>query len=154
MNCEMCGKQTEDLYKTNIESTIMSVCSECSRYGKVTERLKKETPKKEFKQRMQIQEPKQETIEVIVPDYAKKIRKAREQMGIKQEEFAKKVNEKESQIHKMETGSVTPSLKTAKKLEKILHIKLTEEYIERQNPLEKEKETVMTLGDLVKIKKN
>ena len=34
MNCEMCGKQTKRLIQTEIESTTMSVCQDCSQFGK------------------------------------------------------------------------------------------------------------------------
>jgi putative transcription factor len=151
MNCEMCGTEA-DLFKTNIEGTFMNVCQQCSKYGKVVESLRKEPARQKKKVFVEVK-AKKEILEVIVPDYAELIRKAREKLSMKQEEFAKKVNEKESQIHKMETGAMTPSLKTAKKLEKMLNIRLTEEYVERENPVVKGKESVMTLGDLVKIKK-
>lgn len=151
MNCEMCGKKTEDIYRTNIEGVEMKVCGGCSKYGKVLGSAKKESPKKQVNAR--VQEAIAERVEVVVPDYSEILRKTRERLGMKQEDFAKKVNEKESQIHKMETGSIMPDLKTAKKLEKMLQIRLVEEYVERQNPVVKSKESIMTLGDMIKIKK-
>ena len=54
------------------------------------------------------------------------IRNKRDELGLKQEDFAKMLNEKESIIHKLETGEFKPSLKLAKKLEKKFGLKLIE----------------------------
>ena len=153
MNCEMCGRETEELYKTNVEGTIMALCIKCSKFGKVIEAPKRPAPAARAIRRMVELPKKPEIIETVVNDYAEKIRKARERLGLNQEEFAKKVNEKISIIHKLETGSITPDLKTAKKLEKILHIKLTEEASEGEVVGTEVKESTMTLGDLMRLKK-
>ena len=47
--------------------------------------------------------PDIEILQVIVDDYAEKIKNAREKLGLKQKDFAKKINLKESLIHKIET---------------------------------------------------
>ena len=60
----------------------------------------------------------------IVPDFAKKIRTARDSLGINQEQFAQKLNEKPSLLRRIESGKVKPSLKLAKKIEKVYNIKL------------------------------
>ena len=65
---------------------------------------------------------------------------------------AKKIAEKESTLHKIEVGTITPTLERARKLEKMLGLKLVEEL--KEEPIEKQKDSsVMTLGDLIKIKK-
>ena len=46
--------------------------------------------------------------------------------GLTQEEFANKLNQKASVVHKMERGEFKPSLEMAKKLEGLLNITLIE----------------------------
>ena len=89
-----------------------------------------------------------------MPDFAKKIRKKREQLGMKQEEFAKKIAERESVVHKLETGEFTPSLKLAIKLEKRLNLKLIEELEEEKQKIKLGTESAeLTIGDMLKLKK-
>jgi len=52
----------------------------------------------------------------------------------------------------METGTLVPTLERARKLEKMLGLKLVEEQQDEQ-VLQRETKTDMTLGDMVKIKK-
>src|SRR4030042_5714553 len=110
MNCEICGRE-RNLVIALIEGSQMKVCSDCGRYGKVLNEIK--TVKKEKKK---VEE--EEYVEGIVEDYAKLIKDKREKLGLKQEEIAKKINEKESVIHKIENGSLEPSIALAKKLER------------------------------------
>ncbi len=152
MPCDICGSE-EKLYHVVIEETELQVCKSCARFGKILKPIEEE--RKEKKKVNKIEEiPGKEVVEMVVSDFSSKIRKKREQLGLKQEEFAKKINEKESVIHKLETGEITPSLKLAKKLERFLKIKLIEEYEENSAvKIPKEKPEEMTIGDLIKTKK-
>ena len=148
-NCEICGQETE-LIRAEIEGMDMSVCRNCAKFGQIKEipRIKR-TPEKFIKKPVR-SAPHLEVNESIVSDYAQKIRKARERLGLKQEDFAKKINEKESLLHKMETGSFEPSLPLARKLEKILNIKLIEKVEEKEVSFSREPSEGMTIGDLMK----
>ena len=126
----------------------MQVCKKCSGFGKVLGPVKKEVIMP--KEKVIVEEP--EKIEMIVSNYAEIIRKKRKELGLKQEDFAKKLSEKESIIHKLETGEFKPSIKMAKKLEKKLGIELIETYIEEQTKREKGVTTEFTIGDMIKIK--
>ena len=150
MNCEMCGKETE-LYTASIEGVTMKVCPRCAGHGKILRKPAPE-PKKIWKKKISAPaEPEVELVEAIVDDYAKKIRDARTKAGMTQKEFAKKINEKESLLHKMETKSFKPSMPLAKKLEKILHIKLIEQREEEKITMPKTgKSGTLTIGDLIK----
>ncbi|OGM03268.1 TIGR00270 family protein [Candidatus Woesearchaeota archaeon RBG_13_36_6] len=156
MQCEMCGSEDE-LFRVSIEDTILNVCKNCSKYGKVLSKVKIEETiekKKEHKKLEKAkQQPEQETIFVIVPDYSTKIKDKRERLGLKQKDFAKLINERESLVSKLETGSVEPSIKLARKLERVLKTKLVEEYEEKTKALPKIKGEGFTIGDLVKVKK-
>ncbi|MBS1267008.1 MAG: hypothetical protein MAG795_00978 [Candidatus Woesearchaeota archaeon] len=151
MNCEMCGSK-KAINKTNIEGAVLSLCSGCSSYGEVIERIK---PKPKKKEKTFTQSPvKQETILLISKDYSKKIKNKREKLGLKQEEFAKKINEKESLIRKIESGTTEPNLDLARRIEKFLKIKIVKAHKEQTEYKSKTKAGPVTIGDLITIKKN
>ena len=146
--CDMCGA-SDVLYKTEIEGSFLKVCKRCSSYGKVMARVKVpvEIPRKE-----KVEEPI--IIQFINPEYSNLIKQGRERLNLKQEEFAKKISEKESLIQKLEGGQIEPSIELAQKLERFLKIELIEEY--KDIPTSSQKKDAgegLTIGDLIKIKK-
>ncbi|MBU4492883.1 MAG: TIGR00270 family protein [Nanoarchaeota archaeon] len=151
MQCDLCGAKTENLFRAIVEGTELNVCKDCAKYGKIIE--KKPIKVEEKRQFTKPAEPEKEIIQVIVPDFAQRIKKKRESLGLKQKEFAKKTSEKESLIHNIETGSFEPSISLARKLEKFLKIKLIEDYEEEHKKGSKTKTEGFTVGDLIKIKK-
>ena len=99
-------------------------------------------------------EEEPEKIEMVIPDFGNKLKNKRESMNLDQEKFASMINEKKSLVHKMESGEFTPRLEVARRIQKILNIKLIELYSPDDNasvPRKNESEG-MTLGDLIKIK--
>ena len=98
--------------------------------------------------------PSKEIVDIIVSDYAKRIRQAREKLGLTQKDFAMKISEKESVLHKLETGAIEPSIETAKKLEKTLKIKLVEQREEENEVVQAGKKEAegFTIGDMLKKK--
>ncbi len=149
INCDLCGKVDERLNRALIEGVELNVCSECSKFGKILVPIKRNIRKEPIKKFP----PKEEKIELLVEDYAEIIKKKRESMGLTQKEFANKLNEKESTIHNIETGTIEPSLSLAKKLEKVLGVKLIEEYMEKQETRKNKKIEGFTLGDFIMFKK-
>lgn len=150
MQCDLCGTETENVFRTIIEETELNVCENCAKYGKVIEKKPiKEKIKKELAKPI---ESEKEIIQVIVPDFAQRIKKKRESLGLKQKDFAKKISEKESLVHNIETGSFEPSISLATKLEKFLKIKLIEEYEEEHKKDSKTEADGFTIGDIVKVK--
>jgi putative transcription factor len=149
----MCGKET-NLFKTVIEGTELRVCKDCSKFGKIIGRIA-EPVKEKKKKHIEEEREEPEIVEEIVPDYASKVKSSRESRGLKQEELAKKLSEKESVIHKIETGHYEPNLVLAKKLERFLKITLIESH-EIEKPEKSKKATAdgpLTIGDMIKIKK-
>ncbi len=157
MICELCGKDVPRLHRVVIEGVIMNVCDDCAKFGK--ELKKNEVPKDvkyippevirerlERKQRRRYRDLDEE--EVLVEDYAERIRKARESMGLTQDELAKKILEKKTVISKLERGEMHPDEKLIKKLEKTLNIKLKEKVSTVYRKDEK-KAQGLTLGDLI-----
>ena len=146
MDCELCGKKGE-MYRAVVEDSQMTVCNACSKYGHVTGKVRQVVEvKKKPKQ------AKEEPVEVVVSNFGELLRKKREQAGMSQKEFARKIAEKESILHKMETGSLVPTMETARKLERMLSLKLVEEITEEASGERKKDNQVMTLGDFVTIK--
>ena len=153
MICDMCGSEGK-LYKAIIEGAQLNVCQECSKFGRVIGVIKQETPKERKKVSIPTNEgPQTETMQIIVSDYAEKIKKKRETLGLKQEEFAKKINEKESLVHNVESGRYEPSIELAKKIERFLKIKLIEDYEEKHETLKGTKTDSFTLGSFIKTRK-
>ena len=146
----MCGSIGK-LYKAVIEDAELNVCHECSKFGKVTGVIEQnEADKSAIKAS---KEPQTEIMEMVVEDYADKIRKKRESLGLKQEEFAKRINEKESLIQKIESGHFEPSIALTKKIGRFLKIKLIEEHEERHEKQAHSKTDSFTIGDIIKAKK-
>jgi len=123
-NCELCGKVTEQLIKAKIEGVVMELCSNCAKHG-----TRMATPRNVpshssgFHRRTNT---KNDTEEFISHSYAKDIKSKRESLNLKPEDLARKLNEKESLILKVESGNLKPSFPLAKKLESFLKIKLIE----------------------------
>lgn len=150
MQCDMCGKDTS-LVVAEIEGTELNVCNNCAKYGKFIKKVGNAPKVVHRKKKKAVQE----TTKVVVNDYAKKIRQAREKLQLKQDQFASRLNEKTSVIQSLETEKMRPSIKLAQKLEKTLGIKLIEEIDESEfeKPSSKSDNGSLTIGDLIKVKK-
>jgi putative transcription factor len=150
-NCEMCGKDT-DLFLALIEGTELKVCAGCTRYGKVLRKAARmDTEKPLARKKIIPKEPERELIEDIRPDYPALIKGKRESLGLKQIELAKKLNERESLLHKIECGEYMPSLALARKLEKFLGLQLIEQKEVKKETL-KTRSSSLTIGDMLKLK--
>lgn len=100
------------------------------------------------------QSPLEPTFE-LVKDFGTRIRQARESRGLSHEDLGRRINEKVSQLRKLEGHKMAPNHKLAKKLEYALKIKLlvpiSKDNVSRKLLTPSQSRTV-TLGDLVKNK--
>jgi putative transcription factor len=128
-----------------VEGVALNVCKKCSSFGKI---IKKPIIRKK---KITVKKPERELIQMIREDYSQIIRAKREKLGLKQKEFAKFLAEKESVIHKIESGTYRPSLELARKIEKQLGINLVEQREVEPHTL-KTKTEEFTIGDIVKVK--
>ena len=151
MACEMCGKE-EAVLKVNIEGTTLSVCESCSKFGKITGKISLPAAARQ-KAAKEEARPAEDSIEVVVPELGNMIKQKRESLGLKQDEFARKVAVKESVLHKMEVGAVKPDIEEAKRLGKVLGLKLVEKLDEGPAVVSQQQSDTLTLGDMIKIKK-
>ena len=94
----------------------------------------------------------------LVKDYSKKLQQVRNKIGLNQEDFAKKLNEKLSVVQKWESGQLKPRIVVARKLEKLLSVELVikqevDGSIEKSNILKNNGSDDFTLGDFIKVRK-
>ena len=161
MECEICGKPVPEHnpIRAKIEGSVMVVCKECSKLGKIQKappkpkyvqqknKKQKATPKRNYSRQ---DEPSEELIE----NYNDEIRKARESKNWSREDLGKKINERVSVINRIESGKMTPDIKLTKKLEKALNIKLLEKVNNVDlNQFINSSSGERTLGNIMKIKR-
>ena len=144
-DCDICGEERE-LLNAIVEGSLLNVCESCSKFGNV---IVVSHPKKEEKP---IKRSSVEVINVIKPDFPTLIKEAREKLNLKQKDLALRINEKDSVIHKLETGSFQPTILLARKLERELKIDLVEIYQETHETINL-KDNQLTIGDLLKLRK-
>ena len=146
-SCDLCGSENK-LIRAEIEGVLLNVCDSCGKHGNVLGEVPKKViiPVKKKIIREVIEES-------IVSSFSDIIKQSRIEKELKQEDFAKLLNERESLVHKWENGILTPSIDTAKKIGKLLGINLIERVKESKIELDKIESGAMTLGDVIKIKK-
>jgi len=119
--CEICGKRAARAVVL-IEGAKMLACGGCMRGGRVIHRLSFE----EKGGAIAAPAARVQAEEEVVEDYASRIRKARQKLGLPVAVVAERINEKRSHLEAIERGGIRPTIATAKKLEKELNIKLVE----------------------------
>ncbi|MEA1994412.1 MAG: multiprotein bridging factor aMBF1 [Euryarchaeota archaeon] len=154
MICEICGKEIRGkVTEVYIDGARLKVCPTCRKFGtKAEPKKKKGKPHPKVRSKKQYSRRRKDDLK-IVPDYSERIKNAREKRNISQKKLASKINEKESVIHRLETKSMTPSNKLAKKLEKALEIKLRDKISEVDLQKYAKNSKGLTIGDVIKIKK-
>jgi len=161
MRCEVCGREIRgEPYYRVIEGGKLTVCSQCSKFSKQEWDPKVPQARKTPTRRRSAQPKsyKRSDIEAVeslelVEDYGMVIKKARQKMGLTVEDFAKKINEKESVIKKLEKEDLNPPLDLIRKVQKALKINILEEADTSTGKVLTRPLGPRTLGDLIKIKK-
>ncbi len=169
--CEVCGKTLFGVpIIVEIAGHHATTCPSCARrirgeQLKLLEKAKsqvpttKQTPKIEKvrktakpKPRMIERQPKEYE---IVEDFGKRIKKAREELGLKIEHIAKAINIKTSTLSKIEAGKIVPNYDVARSLERVLDIRIItrESYEAISTGVEKVgPPPSITLGELANLK--
>ncbi len=153
-NCDMCGLEVAKLNSVVVDGTFLDVCAKCSSYGnfvEIKEPLTRNyggTPKAQTKIFIE------ENINFVMESAGNLIKSVREKKELNQKDFAKMIGVKVSVLHKIETCLIKPDIKLARKIEKILDIKIIENYTddEKSVPVNLTDEE-LTVGDLIKFKK-
>jgi putative transcription factor len=156
MLCEVCGREIfGEPYHRIIEGGRMTVCSRCAQFG--SKEWDPRRPRGLPQRRRSSTRPRnaveaQEEME-LVENYGALIRRTRQRKGMKVEDLAKKINEKESVIKKLEQEELTPNNKLVTKVNRALNIQLMERATKATGPVLSRPIRSRTLGDLVDLKK-
>jgi putative transcription factor len=152
VQCEMCGAETGSPNTVKVEGAELDVCDDCSDFGTEVRTEKSSSSSTKYSTSSSSGSGSSgsdsgsssssssgssgggggrrrdmfDQMDEVAQDYDQRIRQAREQEGLSQEELAKQLNEKASLIRKLERGDTLPTDSVQKKLEGELDIVLTE----------------------------
>ncbi|MFT4921713.1 MAG: putative transcription factor [Haloarculaceae archaeon] len=173
VQCEMCGSETDSPNRVKIEGAELEVCDECTDFGtEVQTDDSPETTSTKYSTSSSSDSQSSSSgsststssgggrrsdmfddIEELAQDYDERIRNARENASLSQEDLAKQLNEKASLIRKLEHGDTLPSDDVQQKLERALDIDLTAGGSSDETEWESDSATgEYTLGDVVERK--
>jgi putative transcription factor len=162
MRCEVCGQEIHGQpYYRIIEGGKLVVCGQCAHFGTkewdpskpsgkpVRRRLS--TPPQRSRPRSEIEVAEQME---LIENYGELIRKTRQKKGMSIEDFAKKLNEKESVLKKLEKSQFNPPMTLIQKVSRELNITILEPAASGTGTVLTRPMGPRTLGDLIKIKSN
>ena len=182
VQCEMCGTETANPNRVKIEGAELDVCDECTDFGtevntqdsagSTSTKYSTSSSSSGSSSSSSSSTARTSTsssssssggggrrndvfdeIDEIAQDYDQRIRNARESASMSQEDLAKDLNEKASQIRKLEQGDTLPTDKMQQKLERALDIDLSAGGGTDDTEWESDSSTgEYTLGDMVERK--
>ncbi|WEL21270.1 MULTISPECIES: multiprotein bridging factor aMBF1 [unclassified Halorhabdus] len=150
VQCEMCGAETSAPNTVKVEGAELDVCDECADFGTEVRTPDQSSPSTKYSTDSGSSSSSSSSgsassgsgsggssgggsrrdmfdeMDELVQDFDQRIRSAREQTDMSQEDLADQLNEKASLIRKLERGDHLPSDEVQTKLERELDIELTE----------------------------
>ncbi len=162
--CELCGALIRgSAHRVTVEGVSMMVCGRC--YSRLASRRAREQPRpqrppappRRVSRPAPRPKPRKDTLYdryEVVEDYAERIRRARLRLGWSQAALAQRVGEGENVIKRIEAGRLVPPIELARRLEKVLKIRLLEPVVEEVFPASTRgaEDYTLTLGDIVRIR--
>ena len=147
--CELCGRDAR-LVHALVEGSELLVCRDCGSFGTAVRQAR---PRAEQPPAMPTALPPEleEPSMGLVQDFAQRVKAAREQRGLTQEQFAQSLQEKASVLRKIEAGTLEPPIPLARKLEKALSLTLVVPVQKESAPL-RGKGDGLTIGDVFRRK--
>ncbi|HXW66603.1 MAG TPA: multiprotein-bridging factor 1 family protein [Thermoplasmata archaeon] len=141
MLCEMCGREAEMLSRVRIEGTVLRLCTDCARFGTPVDppptapAARPGAPPPRYgggamrassgPRRLEERDLYTEIGEMeLAPDWARRVRTAREALHWTPEDLGKKLNEKKSIVLKLESGGFRPPDELVRRLERLLKVRL------------------------------
>lgn len=128
--CEICGVAIKGKAQyITIGGSKLQVCKACARHGTavVVDKKAKTTLGGEQVQFVKAKRRLYEQMDLVIEEgmeigeeYGRKIKEAREKAGLKQAELAKRINEKQSLVRKIENEEIIPSKEVWGKIEWVL----------------------------------
>ena len=172
--CEMCGAESSSLTTTKVEGAELELCDSCTDFGTEVRTESSSSSSTKYSTSSSSSSSSSpssssssdgsssggsrrrrdmfDDMEELAADYDDRIRSAREERGLSQEDLAKELNEKASLIRKLERGDILPSDEVQTKLERKLDISLSEGASDEDAEWSGGSSTTTTLGDVVKRK--
>ncbi len=156
-SCDLCGRQ-EVKYRARVAGMEAIVCPRCATHGEIIEEFFEATPRevRKAEQAVARQERRGDApakVDEVLENIGAIVKAKREELGLKQDELGKKANEQGSMIARIEHGYV-PSVQIARKLEKVLHVKLVETVNADEPDVQlTHRGGATTLGDIMVIRK-
>ncbi len=147
-SCDLCGHH-EDLVLAIVEGSMVRVCSKCRGFGHVVPVRTQDSLPEKKKHELVFEEHQK----IIVADAGERIRKEREQRGLTQEQLAQMIHQKESWLHKVESGHTRLTPEQTHVFEKTLGLHLLERYEEPKAVSLDVHDSHLTIGDLLNLKK-
>jgi putative transcription factor len=141
MICEICGKEVDVTSRVRVEESVLRLCPACAHFGELldpppapaglpTGGSRPRPPVTATRpagtmRRLEERDLYSDAGELeLAPDWAKRVRVAREALGWKPEDLGKKLNEKKSVVLKIESGGFHPPDALVRKLEHLLKVRL------------------------------
>ncbi|WP_135828353.1 multiprotein bridging factor aMBF1 [Halorussus halobius] len=141
VQCEMCGAETGSPKTVKVEGAELEVCDDCADFGTEVETQETSTTSTKYSTSSSSGSSSStggssgssqtrrsdmfDDMDELAQDYDERIRSAREDAGLSQEDLADDLNEKASLIRKLERGDVLPSDEVQRKLERKFDFSLT-----------------------------
>ncbi len=154
MECEICGRR-EAVCLVYIEGAKMNSCGQCAKGGKVHYLFGISSSTGLFSAESPVPRAKTRQEQEFVEGYGRRIKDAREKLGLTREALGLKIAEKANYLEMVEKEKNFPSLELTHKLEKMLHIILVQtetEQIQAENKPQPGK-SELTLFDVAKIER-
>ena len=156
--CEICGAEIAGLpQRIVIDRSTLDVCKSCAHFGKPEDKWtpvpRKMVPVERafIVKRPPLRDQFKDLVE-LVPEFGRKIRNAREALGMSPEQLGLRIKEKATLLKKIEREDISPEDEVRKKLEKELKIKLTDQASESRVKAGSAGRG-LTLGDIASIKR-
>jgi len=156
MECEICGEKSGALYEVIFQGRRVHACRKCiEQYGLSI--IKKRSGisgvgRRHIRKKTALKKSMiPESTEEIIEGYGNIIKRARESLGLTQEDIARELKVKLSYIKKIESEKIEPSPDIARRLEKLLNISLFTK-VESEDLYSVRAESAeesLTLGDLL-----
>lgn len=156
MRCEVCGQEIRgEPRRRVIEGAKMIVCGRCTHYGSgdwspiSSNRPRRRSRRSNARRKSEVEQA--EELGLVV-NYGKIIKTARQKKKMSVEDLARKIQEKESVIKKLEKEDFHPNPYLAEKLKRVLGIEIMEKVETGAGPVLSKPLGSRTLGDLIKFK--
>lgn len=168
--CELCGGTFYGKpVIVDLDGYKASLCGKCAKRVKKGKKADEKVPELQIREAPQAKRQKRLPKEVGVPrrerreveielveDYGRKIREARESLGLSLEQVAASLNIKASLLRNIESGRVIPNYELAKSIEKLLEVSIIQKNPERVQVVSSASQQVtyrgITLGEIVEVK--